>query len=198
MQHSMSKHKLMTALILSVALLGCPFASGAFESGQADTLPELQVVDYVDLQQYLGTWYEIASIPNWFQGMCASGTTATYTLLEDGSVEVFNQCYGILGFNRSIKGRAFVDDPETNAKLKVSFVSLFGEWYFFGKYWIVELGEDYEYAVVGHPTRNYGWILSRTCELDEELLAGIFERLEDQAYDSTDFTITDQSKNGCE
>ena len=81
----------------------------------------------------------------------------------------------------------------TNAKLKVSFVSLFNRWLFGGDYWILELDPNYRYAVVGHPKRRYGWILSRTPELPEVTLQGIFERLEDAGYDRAQFRRIDQT-----
>ena len=158
----------------------------------------MEVVDFVDVERFMGLWYEIASIPSQFQRSCAGGTTAEYTLLEDGSVSVRNTCRGKFGFKRRSRGRAFVDDETTNAKLKVSFVCILDRCFFFGDYWIMDIGPDYEYAVIGHPTREFGWILSRTCELSNEVLEGIIELLEDQFYDFSDFVMTDQSVNGCE
>jgi apolipoprotein D and lipocalin family protein len=142
-------------------------------------VPPLKVVPYVDLKRYLGTWYEIARFPNRFQEGCV-GTKATYTLLEDGKMGVLNQCHkGTLeGEISSAKGKAWVVDPETNAKLKVSFF-----WPFTGDYWIIDLGENYEYAVVGHPKRKYLWILSRKPEMDEGLYQHILEKLRSQFYD---------------
>jgi apolipoprotein D and lipocalin family protein len=165
----------------------------------ADDLPAVQVVDFVDIERFMGTWYLIAGIPSKFERQCASGQTAAYTLLEDGSVQVVNSCYRRFGASYAREGRAFVVDEATNAKLAVSFVRFFGRWPFRGSYWIVELGDDadYGYVVVGHPTRDYGWILSRTCERDDELLEGIFDRLEDQFYDVSRFVLIDQSLNGC-
>lgn len=149
-----------------------------------------QVVSYVDLKRYTGTWYEIARYPNRFQEGCL-GTTATYTPLEDGRIGVLNQCRkGTLeGVISSAKGKAWVVDRETNAKLKVSFF-----WPFTGDYWVIDLGENYEYAVVGHPDRKYLWILSRTPEMDEGLYQRILEKLRMQAYDISKLVKTPQVK----
>ena len=165
----------------------------------ADELPQVQVVDFLDVERFMGTWYLIAGIPSRFERQCASGQTAEYTLLDDGSVHVVNSCYRTFGAEASRTGRAFVVDEETNAKLAVSFVRFFGAWPFRGSYWVVELGDadDYGYVVVGHPTRDYGWIMSRTCERDSVPLEGIFERLQDQFYDVSRFVLIDQSRNGC-
>ena len=141
----------------------------------------LQVVSHVDLNRYLGTWYEIARFPHRFQEGCF-GSRATYTLLEDGKIGVLNQCYkgSLEGELSSAKGKAWVVDKETNAKLKVSFF-----WPFTGDYWIIDLGENYEYAVVGHPSRTYLWILSRTPEMDEALYNRLLEKLQKQGYDTS-------------
>jgi len=177
--------KALVAVLSGVVLGTIGTAAGA--SG-------LRVVSHVDLGRYVGTWYEIASIPTSFQGFCAGGTTATYTMLANGQVEVSNQCFTSIGERKKAVGRAWVADKTTNARLKVSFVSLFGLWLFSADYWIIDLGERYEYAVVGHPSRNYGWILSRTPTLPLDVLAGIRSRLAAQGYDVSRFRMTDQSR----
>jgi apolipoprotein D and lipocalin family protein len=151
-------------------------------------LPPLHVVSHVDLNRYLGTWYEIARFPNRFQEGCVA-SRATYTLLEDGKIGVLNQCYkgGLSGELSSATGKAWVVDKETNAKLKVSFF-----WPFTGDYWIIDLGENYEYAVVGHPSRTYLWILSRTPEMEDALYSRLLERLRTQGYDTTKLTRSPQ------
>jgi apolipoprotein D and lipocalin family protein len=138
------------------------------------------VVSHVDLSRYIGHWYEIAHFPNWFQKNCFA-STATYRLREDGSIDVLNQCRkGASGEIESAEGTAWVVDSATNAKLKVQFL-----WPFRGDYWIIGLGSAYEYAVVGHPNRDYLWILSRTPQMDEALYNRILERLRQQEYDVT-------------
>ena len=161
--------------------------------GPAAGASGLRVVSHVDLGRYVGTWYEIASIPASFQRFCAGGTTATYSVLPNCQIQVTNQCYTSTGERKKAVGRAWVVDKTTNARLKVSFVSLFGWWLFSADYWIIDLGGRYEYAVVGHPSRNYGWILSRTPTLPEDVLAGIHSRLAAQGYDVSRFRMTDQS-----
>ncbi len=184
--------------VFTILFLALGVQAYAQDENVSAAMPELEVVDSVDIERYLGTWYEIAKIPTWFERSCAGGTTATYTLNRDGSVNVLNQCYRDNGMIMRAQGNATVADAATNAKLNVSFVNFFGRWLFPGDYWIIELGDDYEYAVVGHPTREYGWILSRTCELPEDLLNDIFYRLSRRFYSRDDFDITDQSQNGCD
>ena len=139
----------------------------------------LQTVPSVDLQRYLGTWYEIATIPASFQKNCV-GVTATYTMRPDGKIGVFNRCrkHTLDGKEKSVKGKAWVVDTKTNAKLKVQFF-----WPFSGDYWIVELDRDYQYAVVGHPGRNYLWILCRRPQMDESLYTQLLGKIAAQGYD---------------
>ncbi len=143
--------------------------------------PPLRVVSSVDLQKYTGVWYEIARYPHRFQKGCY-GSTATYTLREDGRIQVLNECLkgGPDGERITAEGTAWVVERETNAKLKVSFF-----WPFSGDYWIIDLGEQYDYAVIGHPKRKYLWILSRTKEMEDDVYSGILERLREQQYDTT-------------
>jgi apolipoprotein D and lipocalin family protein len=167
------KHMLIL-LTVSISFLACTF-------GMKNGLPPLKVVTFVDLNRYVGTWYEISRFSNRFQKGCV-GTTATYTIRKDGKIDVMNQCRkGTLdGEISSVKGTARVVDNKTNTKLKVSFF-----WPFSGHYWIIDLGENYDYAVVGHPDRKYLWILSRSPKMDEKIYNLILEKLKLQFYDTS-------------
>ena len=158
-----------------------------------NVLDRPNVVDSVDVSRYMGLWYAVASIPTTFERACAQGTTAEYHLLTDGQIEVTNTCYREDGTMFSSIGQAWNPDPSDPAKLKVSFVRILGRWLFPGDYWILDLAEDYRYAVVGHPQRRYGWILSRTPTLPEDVLEEIYGRLEAQGYDREQFVPVDQS-----
>jgi apolipoprotein D and lipocalin family protein len=161
-------------VVAAMIATGCGLFAAASEKS-----PPLQTVPHVDLNRYLGKWYEIASFPQWFQKNCVA-SSATYTLRPDGKVDVLNQCRDktLDGKLREAKGKAKVVDRNSNAKLKVSFF-----WPFSGDYWIINLGANYEYAVVGHPKRNYLWILSRTPHMDPAVYDGILDRLKQQHYD---------------
>jgi apolipoprotein D and lipocalin family protein len=141
-------------------------------------LPPLQTVAKVDMTRYLGRWYEIARLPNRFQKGCA-GSTADYALREDGEISVINSCRNEQdGSLEQVTGRAWIVDAASNAQLKVTFF-----WPFRGDYWIIELGKEYEYAVVGTPNRKYLWILSRTASMDDSLYAAILQRAAQQGFD---------------
>lgn len=148
----------------------------------------LQTVLNVDLNRYAGKWYEIASYPQVFQKGCHC-TTAEYTLSDKGYVIVENRCYkdSVTGKQSYIKGKAFVDKNTGNAKLKVQFF-----WPFKGKYWIIDLADDYSYAVVSHPNKKYLWILSRTPKMHDEVYKQIINRLVEKGFDISKLQITKQ------
>jgi apolipoprotein D and lipocalin family protein len=106
----------------------------------------LTTVPSVDLKRYVGTWYEIARYPNRFQKKCVGDTTADYTLLANGNIQVVNSCREANGKMNTARGKAKIVDRTSNARLKVTFF-----WPFYGDYWIVGLAPDYSYAIVGEP-----------------------------------------------
>lgn len=165
---------LFTLFVCLMFGVGC-----ASSTTERKGLPELPVVNSVDLSSYVGTWYEIASFPQSFQEGC-SATTATYSLRSDGQIDVLNQCRkgGLNGELDSAKGRARVVDAKTNAKLEVSFFRPF-----WGDYWVIDLADDYSYAVVGHPGRDYLWILSRTPHMESATYDAILKRLVENDYE---------------
>lgn len=150
---------------LSVLMFACQSPLKANES--------LKTVPHVDIERYMGEWFEIASFPQWFSRNCYN-TTANYSLRSDGRVDVLNKCHkgSPTGKIADAKGIARVVNTQTNAELKVSFF-----WPFSGKYWIIDLGDNYEYAVVSAPSRDTLWILSRSPQMDQGTLDGILERL---------------------
>ncbi len=142
--------------------------------------PPLQTVASVELNKYTGRWFEIARLPARFEKDCDADVTATYALRTDGKVDVLNQCRKATGEMKKAHGTAKVVDPETNARLKVSFF-----WPIYGDYWILELGDHYEYAVVGEPSRKYVWILSRSPRMDEDLYQTLLGKIAAQGFDSS-------------
>jgi apolipoprotein D and lipocalin family protein len=176
-------------IFLTILMIGSLALSQA-----ADHEPtKVQPVSNVDLNQYMGTWYEMGSIPMFFQRMCVQNTQAKYALLKNGQVQVINQCQKKDGKLAKVEGRAKVVNASENSKLKVTFLNFFGYQFFAsGDYWIIDLASDYRYAVVGHPSRKYGWILSRTQTLSPEDLSAIRHNLKNQNYDPCRFLMTPQ------
>ena len=140
--------------------------------------PELKTVDTVDVTRYMGTWYEIASIPAWFQKGLV-GVKANYSLNEDGTVNVANSGYRdtLNGKEEFAYAKGWVPDKNIPSKLKVQFF-----WPFEADYWIIDLGKDYEYAVVGEPSRKFLWILSRKPIMDDNIYNQIIDKLTRQNY----------------
>ncbi|MEO6052694.1 MAG: lipocalin family protein [Chthoniobacterales bacterium] len=146
----------MKKTLFAMALLACIFLSGCASHTELKTVPS------VDLKRYSGKWYEIASLPAWFQKDC-HGATAEYTPLPDGRIKVLNQCIGKNGKNREVTGIARVVPNSGNSRLKVRFGLITGDYY------IIGLDKtDYQWAVVGHPSRDYLWILSRSQKMDNK------------------------------
>jgi len=143
-------------------------------------------VPHVDLEKYLGKWYEIAHLPARFQEGCFE-TTATYALSKNGIISVLNECRR-KGKVTQAKGKAKVVDKTTGAKLKVTFF-----WPFYGDYWIIKLGNDYEYSVVGTPNRKYLWILSRTAQMADNLFSQLIEFVKSKGFDVGSLIKTSQS-----
>ena len=152
----------------------------------------LDVVDKVDVNRYIGKWYEIANLPNSFQKGC-NCTTAEYSIIDEETIRVVNSCRkdSTTGELDQADGKAFVVEGTNNAKLRVQFF-----WPFRGDYWILELDKDnYSYAVVGAPSRKYLWILSRTSKMDEKIYNMLVEKCKTKGFDVSKLQLTNQDCN---
>lgn len=152
----------------------------------ANKYEPLETVKSVDIKKYSGTWYEIARFEHFFEKGCKN-VTASYSLKSDGDIKVINRCTLIENNNKKEAiGTAYAVD-ETNSKLKVSFFRPF-----YGDYWILDLQKDYEYAVVGSPSREYLWILSRSKTLSDEIKNEISQNIKTLGFDSNKLLWTIQ------
>jgi apolipoprotein D and lipocalin family protein len=147
--------------------------------------PPLATVPSVDLNRFQGQWYEIAHLPRPTQADC-TGTKAAYALTSPTTLTLVHQCYvgSLSGPVRQNVANAVVQDSSATAKLSVDFGG------FYGDYWIIDLGEMYDYAVVGHPSRDYLWILSRTPKLDASTLADVTKRAQENGFDVSKLQYT--------
>ena len=148
-------------------------------------LAPLQTVPSVDVPRYMGTWYEIAKYPNWFQKKCASSTQATYSLQTDGRVQVLNRCKTDKGEWSEALGAARQIGGPNSAQLKVRFAP---EWLSFipmvwGDYWIIDLDPQYQWVLVSEPQREYLWILSRTPQMPATTLQQLQSKLVALGFD---------------
>ncbi len=141
----------------------------------------------VDLQQMQGKWYEVASLPRATQAGC-TGTTAEYQVKSETELLVINECHEgkLSGPVRRFAARAVATDPSTPGKLSLNFG------YAYGDYWVIDVGEQYEYLVVGHPTRDYLWILSRERSLPQATLDGVLERAQKKGFATGTLSFTQQ------
>ena len=179
------KHPLGAGVFLSLLFIVGIFAMPGNNS--AGKTP-LHTVSSVDLNRYMGDWYEIARTPNRYESECASDASAHYQLLPDGRVAIKNECRTSRGRTHTAQGKGTVADADSKAKLKVSFF-----WPFSGDYWIIDLDKDYRYAVVGEPERKNLWVLSRTPSLDQHTYDEILKRIQAQGYEISRVQKTTQS-----
>jgi lipocalin len=137
------------------------------------------VVSTVDLNRYMGMWYEIARLPNYFERKLKC-TSANYTFRDDGRITVLNKGYYLTDPQKSTSARgvAWIPDRNSPAKLKVQFF-----WPFSGDYWIMELDKEYRYVLVGDPSHKYLWILAREKEMDEQTYNMLLSKAVENGYD---------------
>ena len=169
-----------TTLITSLLLGLCTMASAQHVNNSTITT--------LDLNRYLGKWYEIARYDHAFERDLV-GTTAEYSLRKDGKIKVLNSGYlGTLdGTYRESIGKAKLSSNGEPGQLRVSF---FGP--FYGDYYILDLAPDYSYSVVGSSSPKYLWILSRTPELSSEAQSRILNNLQKRGYDTTKLIWVEQ------
>jgi apolipoprotein D and lipocalin family protein len=150
--------------------------------------PELKTVSNIDLQKYSGTWYEIARLPNSFE-KDLKNITANYEIIDGTHVRVINKGTNITSGKESIaRGKAKIPNLNEPAKLKVTFF-----WPFYGKYWIFHLDEkNYQYALIGEPSRKYFWILARTSKIDDALYQSLLKIATDNSFDVSKVMKTPQ------
>ena len=175
-----------------VVLIGLGAATLAY----AQTKP-LQTVDKVQLDRYLGVWYEIARKPMYFENKCSRDVTATYTLNENGNVSVTNRCLSKDGQLQQSIGEAFVQNAPFNTKLKVSFLPEAIRWLSVarGDYWILKIDDDYQTVLIGEPRRKYMWVLSRSAQPDQAVVNEYLEYAKSVGYNLTDLIHTKQTHN---
>lgn len=177
-----------------LSLVFATFLSGCLCAPATHAL-DVKAVDSFDVSKYLGTWHEIASIPQFFQRKCVRDTKASYTVASDALIRVDNVCTRDSGVRERATGRARAGYPDAAAKLEVTFLELWGEYRFLvaADYWVIALEPNYRWAVVGHPSRRYGWVLARDPLLPPVAMAEIIGRIKMQGYDACAFFITPQT-----
>ena len=183
--------KLAKIVVGGAVLVGLGMATMAY----AQTKP-LHVVEKVELDKYLGVWYEVARKPMYFQNKCDRDVSATYTLNENGNIAVDNRCYAQdVKLNQS-SGEAFVQNAPFNSKLKVSFLPESIRWLPVGRgdYWILKIADDYQTVLVGEPKRKYMWVLSRSAQPDPAVVKEYLDYAQSVGFDLSDIIHTKQTQ----
>jgi len=141
----------------------------------------IKTVDKVDLERYMGKWYEIARFPHSFEKGLV-GVSATYSLKKNGKVVVINQGFkeSLSGKLKRAKGFAKVPDPNVPGRLMVYFF-----WPFGGEYLILDLDENYQYVLVGSSSKNYLWILCRSTIMDDTTYNHLINKAESLGFDTS-------------
>ena len=183
------------ARTLLVSLLGfLLICVGASQASAQQVDQSVKTIATLDVPRYLGTWYEIAKFPNWFQKKCAGNTKAVYTVKSDGNLRVLNSCKTAGGETSEAEGAARQIGAKDSPKLEVRFAP---EWLSFlplvwGDYWVIDLDPQYQVAAVSDPRREYLWVLSRTPQLDPKVYEELLQRLKQQQFDIRKLELTPQ------
>jgi apolipoprotein D and lipocalin family protein len=176
------------AISISIA---CCIAHAQGNEAPVKTIPSL------DVPRYMGTWYEIAKFPNWFQKKCVANTKAEYSIRADGNLKVLNSCKTASGEITDAEGTAKQVGAKDSPKLLVRFAPA---WLSFlpmvwGDYWVIELDPQYQVAAVSDPKREYLWVLSRTPQLDKKVYEELLQRLQSQQFDVRKLELTTQTSH---
>ncbi|MCH7294445.1 lipocalin family protein [Acinetobacter sp. ANC 5442] len=178
---------IFSGLIASLGFLGSFAAYAEINTPKA--------VDKVEVDKYVGKWYEIAHFPMYFQRKCVSDTTANYSINYDKTIAVINSCRTKTGETISSEGIAYPQN-EGNSMLKVSFLPSGLRWIPFtkGDYWVLRVDSDYRVALVGGPSHKYLWILSREPNLDAATYQSYVQTAHDYGYDTSKLVRTPQKQ----
>ena len=182
--------------VISIVAGLAVFIAGLATALSAQSKP-LRVVETVDFQKYAGTWYEIARLPNRFEKKCVGDITATYTVRTDGRIDVKNRCREADGNFTDAVGIARRVDGQPPSVLEVRFAPAFLSWLpmVWGDYQIIELAADYSHVIVGSPSREYLWILSRSASMDKALYDSLLEKARAQGFDTSTMVRVEHKGN---
>lgn len=187
------RNNLLTTLLCLSALSA--LANGSAAGNESPTSSNaLRTIPSLDVARYMGTWYEVAKYPNWFQKKCTGGAKADYSLMSDGRVKVINRCRLAGGDLSEAIGVARQVGTGTSPKLEVRFAPAWMSFlpFVWGDYWVIELDDDYQLVAVSEPKREYLWILSRTPKVDPVSYNALLARLRQKKFDLRKLEVTQQ------
>jgi len=174
---------------LAFTLMAVMLPMACMAQSKVKSIPEF------DVTRYMGTWYEIAKLPNWFQRKCVQGTQARYKVLGPTQIEVNNKCTTASGEEIQAIGLARPNGSGRPAQLEVRFAPEWTAWLpmVWGAYWVLDLDADYQRAAVGDPSKSYLWILSRSPLVSAEQYDAVLQRLSVMGFDITKLEKTRQN-----
>jgi apolipoprotein D and lipocalin family protein len=184
---------LIAALCFSFSVCA-PLASAQSQSSEASPAP-LESIASLDVPRYMGTWYEVAKYPNWFQKRCIANTSATYAVQPNGMLQVLNRCQKEDGSITDALGEAKQVGDTNSPKLKVRFAPAWLSFlpFVWGNYWVIDLDPQYQLAAVSEPSRKYLWILSRTQTVEPKAYEALMQRLKQQGFNLDAIEISKQT-----
>ena len=173
---------------LVMMLSACALSANAQDTPRVNATQSpglLTPVASLDVPRYMGTWFEIAKYPNWFQRTCVSNTKAEYKPQPDGSVQVVNRCTSEDGKTKEAIGTARQVGAATSPKLQVQFTPAWLSFipFLWANYWVIDIDSNYQLVAVSEPKREYLWVLSRTPEVNPAAYAALLARLEEKGFD---------------
>ena len=171
-----------------------PLASAQSQSSEVSPAP-LESIAALDVPRYMGTWYEVAKYPNWFQRRCIANTSATYAVQSNGMLQVLNRCQKEDGSITDALGEAKQVGDANSPKLKVRFAPAWLSFlpFVWGNYWVIDLDPQYQLAAVSEPSRKYLWILSRTQTVEPKAYEALLQRLKQQGFNLDAIEISKQA-----
>ncbi len=182
---SFKDHKIMRNLIKFKAIIVIALMAVISSCSESKSL---ETVKNFDVKKYQGVWYEIGKLPNRFEEGLEC-VTAEYTLLKNGDIKVVNKgrVEGESEEMDIIEGKAWVPDSEYPAQLKVEFF-----WPFSGDYYIIQLDQEYQWALVGSPNRKFLWVLSKDKNMDEKFVNKLLQKASASGFDISKFEYVNQ------
>jgi apolipoprotein D and lipocalin family protein len=184
---------LIAALCISLSSW-IPLASA--QAPSVETLPApLEAIASLDVPRYMGTWYEVAKYPNWFQKRCIANTSATYAIEPNGMLQVLNRCQKEDGSMTDALGAAKQVGDTTSPKLEVRFAPAWLSFlpFVWGNYWVIDLDPQYQLAAVSEPSRKYLWILSRSKTVEPKAYEALLQRLKQQGFNLDAIELSKQT-----
>ncbi len=191
-RHAFGRTALAGAVLAGALLAATPAQAQPVGPLGSVGLEPLAPVASLDIDRYLGTWNQVAAVPQPFNLICARDTQANYQLIDASNIRVENTCTTWTGQENRIVGNARVNDTTTNAQLHVSFPGVPTQESLDGptNYIVAYIAEDYSWAFVGSPARTSGFVLKRTPDVSVEQFREIRGVVESLGYDSNFITTT--------